>query len=243
MNSPGFTERVKAKGGKDIELIPNGADPKMFDPFDDGADFRRAHDLKGKFVVLYAGAHGLSNDLDVVLDASKILQDRANFFKKGPDQLCEIKIIFLGDGKEKASLQVRAKELGLTNVIFLPSVPKIEVPVVLAGSNACLAILKPLDEYKTTYPNKVFDYMAAGRPIILAIDGVMRRVIETAECGAFVEPGNSNALAEVIDTFANDLEKCRLMGMNGRKYLENNFSRDVIAEKLINLCEKLVQNR
>jgi glycosyltransferase involved in cell wall biosynthesis len=242
VNSPGFVEQVKARGGKDIELIPNGADPKMFNPFDDGAGFRSAHDLDEKFVVMYAGAHGMSNDLDVILDASQILQVRATTLNKTANQRNEICIVLLGDGKEKSALQARAGKLGLTNVVFLPSVPKNEMANALSASNACLAILKPLDEYKTTYPNKVFDYMAAGRPVILAIDGVIRQVVETAECGAFSEPGNANALAEAISRFASDPEKCRLMGMNGRKYLENNFSRDVIVERLVKLCEELVRN-
>ena len=67
-----------------------------------------------------------------------------------------------------------------------------------AGTDACIAILKRLDEYKTTYPNKVFDYMAAGRPVVLVIDGVIRQVVEAAKCGVFAEPGNARALANAI---------------------------------------------
>ena len=103
-----------------------------------------------------------------------------------------------------------------------------------------IAILKPLDEYKTTYPNKVFDYMAAGRPVILVIDGVIRQVVEAANCGFFSEPGNADALADAICNLAGDPRKVRTMGMNGRKYLEENFSREKIAEKLMNLIEQLI---
>ncbi len=74
----------------------------------------------------------------------------------------------------------------------------------LAGADACIAILKPLEEYKTTYPNKVFDYMAAGRPVVLAIDGVIREVVEAAACGIFAEPGNAVELANVIRRLAAD---------------------------------------
>jgi len=136
-----------------VELIPNGADPSMFDPSNDGADFRRAHHLEDKFVALYAGAHGMSNDLDVVLDAAKLLEDEK-----------KIQIVLLGDGKEKAALQAHAAHMGLSNVSFIPSVPKSEMPEALAAADVCIAILKPLEEYKTTYPNKVFDYMARDVP-------------------------------------------------------------------------------
>ncbi len=86
VNSPGFVNHVKALGARRVELIPNGSDPAMFDPTDPGTDFRREHGLEGKFVALYAGAHGMSNDLDVVLDAAKLLQAKC-FCVKYPDRV------------------------------------------------------------------------------------------------------------------------------------------------------------
>lgn len=234
VNSPGFIDHVKSLGGLKVELIPNGADPKMFKPDDNGADFRRSNKLEGKFVALYAGAHGISNNLEVILNAAKILQD--------VKAATNIQIVLLGDGKEKPKLERWALNAGLTNVTFLPSIPKQAMAEVLAGADVCIAILKPLNEYKTTYPNKVFDYMAAGRPVLLAIDGVIRQVIETANCGLFSEPGNARALAEVILKFKSNPGKSRQMGLNGRKYLEINFSREKIAGKLIALCVELTNS-
>ncbi|MGA7194904.1 MAG: glycosyltransferase family 4 protein [Anaerolineales bacterium] len=229
VNSPGFIAHVTSRGARRVELIPNGAAPSMFDPSNDGADFRRANQLEDRFVVLYAGAHGMSNDLNVVLDAAKLLMDEK-----------KIQIVLLGDGKEKPALQARAAEMGLSNVSFMASVPKSEMPNVLAAADACIAILKPLEEYKTTYPNKVFDYMAAGRPVALAIDGVIREVVEAAQCGIFAEPGNASALANVLHELAHNQEKSQMMGLNGRKYLEQNFSREAIGEKLVALLEEMV---
>ena len=74
----------------------------------------------------------------------------------------------------------------------------------MAAADACLAILKPLEAYKTTYPNKVFDYMAAGRPVLLAIDGVIRQVVEQAGAGVFVPPGDPSALAAAVRCLAAD---------------------------------------
>ncbi len=149
--------------------------------------------------------------------------------------------MLLGDGKEKPVLHKQAQDNSLTNVTFVPSVPKQDVPAVLAGADAGIAILKPLDEYKTTYPNKVFDYMAAGRPVALAIDGVIRQVVEDARCGIFVEPGQAVALADALIQLAGDPQKSRAMGMNGRRYLEENFSREKIAKRLIGLFEDLIR--
>ena len=113
----------------------------------------------------------------------------------------------------------------------------------LAGADACIAILKPLEEYKRTYPNKVFDYMAAGRPVALAIDGVIREVVESAKCGYFAEPGNPSALADVISKLAEDKIKAREMGLKGRIYLEENFSRQKIADQLENLLNDMVKEK
>jgi glycosyltransferase involved in cell wall biosynthesis len=115
------------------------------------------------------------------------------------------------------------------------------MPDALAAADACIAILKPLDEYKTTYPNKVFDYMAAGRPVVLAIDGVIREVVEMAGCGFFAEPGNPSALADAIRALATDKEKAREMGLKGRAYLEAHFSRAAIGEKLLNLLDEMTE--
>ena len=217
VNSPGYVAHVSGRGAQRVELVPNGADPQMFDPADQGASFRSANRLADKFVVLYAGAHGMSNDLGVALEAAKLLQNTP--------AAGEVTVTFLGDGKEKPALQKQAAEMGLTNVLFLPPVPKTEMAAALAGADACLAILKPIEEYKTTYPNKVFDYMAAGRPVVLAIDGVIRQVVEAAHCGVFAQPGDPAALAQAIRQLAADKTASRRMGLAGRKYLEQHFSR------------------
>jgi glycosyltransferase involved in cell wall biosynthesis len=125
----------------------------------------------------------------------------------------------------------------LINVLFLPPFPKNEMGATLAGADACIAILKPLDEYKTTYPNKVFDYMAAGRPVVLAIDGVIREVVTAADCGVFSQPGDARSLADAITLLASNRDHAVEMGINGRRYLEEHFSREVIAGKLEKLIE------
>ncbi len=122
--------------------------------------------------------------------------------RRGCEDDPRIAIVLLGDGKERPALEAQARTLGLRNLHFVPAVPKDEMDQALAAADACIAILKPLDVYKTTYPNKVFDYMAAGRPVVLAIDGVIRQVIEEAGAGVFVPPGDAAALAAAIRRLA-----------------------------------------
>ena len=228
INSPGYIEHVRSRGAKQIVLIPNGADPAMFDPEDRGTLFRKTWGLEDDFVVLYAGAHGMSNDLDVVLSAAEKLQD-----------LEQVRIVLLGDGKEKPRLMETAREKGLENVVFIPPVPKTEMKDALAAADVCLAILKPIEMYKTTYPNKVFDYMAAGRPVLLAIDGVIRQVIEEADAGIAVPPGNPDGLVIAIRELLTNPGKCRKMGMNGRDAIETNYSRVKLANEFTVLLESM----
>lgn len=237
VNSPGFQEHVRARGARRVQLVPNGADPAMFDPQERGTAFRQRHHLEDKFIALYAGAHGMSNDLQVALEAARQLQDQA---ASASGLEARLELVLVGDGKEKAALLARAAAMSLHNVTFLPPAPKSEMPGVLAAADACIAILKPLEEYKTTYPNKVFDYMAAGRPIALAIDGVIRAVVEAAGCGIFAAPGDPAALAEALRALAADPQRARRMGLAGRRYLERHFDRASLGESLVALLESML---
>jgi glycosyltransferase involved in cell wall biosynthesis len=126
VNSPGYVAHVTERGARRVDLVPNGADPEMFDPADQGTAFRTANRLAEKFVVLYAGAHGMSNDLGVVLEAAGILAQIQP----------QVQIVFLGDGKEKNALQKMAAEMHLSNVLFLPPIPKDYMAAALAGADA-----------------------------------------------------------------------------------------------------------
>ncbi len=226
VNSPGFMDHVQRRGASRVHLVPNGVDVEMFHPAEQGQAFRQALRLEGRFVVLYAGAHGISNDLGIVLDAAALLRSHP-----------EIAIVLLGDGKEKPELMARAAAEGLGNVHFVAPLPKREMAEALAAADACLAILKPLAAYRTTYPNKVFDYMAAGRPTILAIDGVIRQVVEEAGAGVFVPPGDGGALAEAILRLAKEGEACRRMGLAARRAVEKAFDRRQLAAQLLQAME------
>lgn len=230
VNSPGYVEHVQARGGRQVTLIPNGADAEMFRPHDDGAAFRRAHGLTAPFIAMYAGAHGLSNDLDVLLDAAALLRDEP------------LQIVLLGDGKEKPRLKQRAEKEGLHNVVFIEPLSKQQMPAALAAADACIAILKPIEAYKTTYPNKVFDYMAAGKAVVLAIDGVVRAVVEAAGGGVFAPPGDARALADALRMLASQPALCREMGEAGRRYVEQHFDRSALAARLADVLEALKQN-
>ena len=171
----------------------------------------------------------MSNDLGIVLQAADKLRE-----------IPELTVVLLGDGKEKANLQAEAARMGLENVQFIPPVPKAGMAEALAAADVCIAILKPVEMYKTVYPNKVFDYMAAGRPVVLAIGGVIRDVVEMSKAGTPIPPGNSEALAEAIRTYHTHPEKGREQGVNGRLHVEKHFNRPVLAQELLGIIQDLV---
>ena len=227
VNSPGYKEHVQLKGGQNVTLIPNGSDTTAFTPINT-IQIREELGWTDKFILLYAGAHGMSNDLPVVLQAAKLIEKHA-----------DIKIVFIGDGKEKCSLIDLSESLRLSNVEFLNPVPKSKITEYLQASDVCIAILKPIELYKTTYPNKVFDYMAAEKPIILAIDGVIRKVVESAGCGLFCEPGKPHAIASVILEMYHNRNGLAKIGKRGKVYLEKNFDRTIIAKDFTDMIEEI----
>lgn len=217
VNSPAYRDYLKTQGlaPARITLIPNGVDVAAFNPFARGELLRRTWGIKdGDFVVMYAGALGLANDIPTILRAAHRLLPNTN-----------IRFLLVGDGKERPNLESLARSMGLTNVTFVGARPKRDMPDVLAASDACVATLKDIPMFRTTYPNKVFDYMAAGRPIILGIDGVIRQVVEAAGGGVFVPPGDDAALAAAVQQLSADAEICRAMGQAARAYVEKYFDR------------------
>jgi len=230
INSPGFYEHLdKFDIQKDkIFLIPNGVDTKIFRPDKKYNRVRKDLNLEKNFIVLYSGAHGLANCLETVIESARLLSNNPN-----------IKFLFVGDGKEKRNLILLRDKYKLKNVIFVDAQPKSRIPEFCNAADVCLATLKKLNAFKTTYPNKLFDYMACGRPIILAINGVARELIEEAKAGEFVAPENPKQLACTILKFYYNRDLIEKYGINARKYVVKYFDREKIAENLNNILDSI----
>lgn len=235
VNSPAYRDYLIGKGiqAQKVSLIPNGVDPSMFDPDARGEEVRQELGLNGQFVATYAGALGMANDIPTILRAARRLQD----------QQASIHILLVGDGKERPHLEAMAKELQLENVTFVGARPKSEMGAILAASDACLATLLDIPMFRTTYPNKVFDYMAAGKPTVLGIDGVIREVVEDAQGGIFVPPGDESKLAKTLIGLYENPEQGQAMGRSARRYVEKYFHRDSQAEQFVLLVESLATER
>ncbi|MFZ5902638.1 MAG: glycosyltransferase family 4 protein [Chloroflexota bacterium] len=230
VNSPAYKDYMLGKGvpEKKVAFIPYGTDVDMFNPQVDGSSLRRKLGVEDKFVVVYAGALGQANDIDTILRAAARLR-----------KYDKIYFVLFGDGKERPRLEEEARKQNLTNVTFAGVCPKKEMPLVLAASDVCLAILQNIPAFRMTYPNKVLDYMAAGRATVLVIDGVIREVIESSGGGVFVEPGDDEMLAKTVLDLANNPQRAKQMGENARAYLVEYLDRRDKLDEILNLLNSL----
>jgi len=238
VNSPAYVDYLISKNvdPAKITLIPNGVDPSMFEVGPEAsasaAQLRERYGLVGKFVAMYAGAMGPANDLTVLLDAAAELRDDPR-----------VRVVLVGGGKIRTQLESYAKQRGLENVTFAGPQSKADMRAFLQMADVCVATLQDIAMFRMTYPNKVFDYLAAGRPIILGIDGVIRRVVEDANAGVFVQPGDARAIASAIRDFADDPERGRTFGNNGREFVATRFNRRDHGEAFTTLLRKMAPAR
>ncbi|MBA4421213.1 MAG: glycosyltransferase WbuB [Anaerolinea sp.] len=232
VNSPAYVEYLCSRGirAKKITFIPYGTDVQIFHPDVDGKAFRYRYGLQGRFMVLYAGALGQANDIYTLLRAA----ERLKAFEK-------IRFVLLGDGKERHNLEAEATRKGLNNVMFAGVVPKKEMPGAVAAADVCLAILQDIPMFRTTYPNKVFDYMAAGKPTVLVIDGVIRELLEASGGGVYVPPADDVALAQTLTDLSQQPEKLAGMGRSARQYILSHMDRQKKMAETMQLMLRMVK--
>ena len=232
VNSPAYREYLLERGltADRISFIPNGVDPTMFDPAEDGRALREELGLEGKFVAVYTGAIGPANDIPTLVRAAEHLHEDDDF-----------RLLIVGDGKARPEVERLIAAKGLTNVILTGPRPKSQMQQVLGAADVCVATLQPIPMFAMTYPNKVFDYLAAGRPIVLGIDGVVREVVEDAKAGVFATPGDDSAIADAIAGLKADRRAASEMGLRGREYVTRNFNRRQHAAEFLTLVLLLAE--
>jgi putative colanic acid biosynthesis glycosyltransferase WcaI len=212
-----------------VFLLTNGADLSKFRPLPQ-SQARAELGWDGRFTVLYAGNFGLSHGLTTVLEAARRMQDRA-----------DIHFLLVGDGAERADLLAKAQQWDLKHVTFLDAQPHDRVPLILAGADVCLVPMRHLALFEGRLPLKMFEVMACARPVLLGVEGEARRIAEhEAHAALYVEPENAEALVEGILYLQEHPEEARLMGLQGRAYVEANYDRNQLTAELdVHIAELL----
>ncbi len=226
-----FRQRLLAKGvpERKLAVIPNFVDTDFIRPGERQNGFSAAHDLDGRFVVLYAGNIGLTQGFETILAAAGRLEDR-------PD----IHFLIVGDGTRRGWLEEQLAARRPQNVTLLPYQKRSLVPELYAASDLCLVPLKK-GTAQETFPSKIYTIMAAARPVIASADpdSELEDVVRTAGCGWAVEPDNPTALAEAIASAAADRAAARARGQSGYRYVIETHSRPAVTAQYARLFHSL----
>lgn len=230
--APGICRGIarRCKPGKMIVMIPNSCDLEIFKP-----GCRESLKLSGirndDFVAVFTGAHGVANGLDAVLNAATELKKRGR---------SDIILLFIGDGKMKPGLMERAQHKGLTNCRFLDPMPKVRLNTLLGAVDAGLMVLANVEAfYYGTSPNKYFDYIASGLPVVNNYPGWLADMIRQNECGIAVAPDNPAAFANALIELADHPERRKIMGRNARELAEREFNREYLGNQWVDLLESV----
>jgi len=232
--SPGIVEGIALRGvSRDrIALIPNGCDLDIFGQFSE--PWRPEGVKSTDLLAVFTGTHGLANGLDAVLNAAAELK------RRGRDG---IKLLLIGQGKLKQSLQVRAKAEGLDNVIFHDPVNKAKLASLMLGADVGMQILANVPAfYFGTSPNKFFDYIASSLPVLNNYPGWLAEMIRNHSCGFAIPPDDPSAFADALESAANERSELEEMGKRGRALAEQEFDRKLLAVRFVAWLEGFVRD-
>lgn len=227
--SPGIVEGIAHQGvsRKKIALVPNGCDLGIF--ASTVQPWRPEQVQASDLLAVFAGTHGMANGLDAVLDAAAELK------RRGRD---DIKLLLIGSGKLKSGLQARAQCEELNNVVFHDPVNKTSLAGLMAATDVGLQCLANVPAfYYGTSPNKFFDYIAAGLPVLNNYPGWLADMISRHGCGFAVPPDNPSAFADALEQAASDRSALKVMGKRGRALAEKEFDRALLSDQWVDWVE------
>jgi len=213
-----------------IAVVQNGVETGLFRPQDDACDIRAHLGATDKFVISYIGTLGLAHGLDTVISAAERLQRTAP----------EVLFMLLGEGADRERILALAQSKQLTNLVFVPQQPRERIPAYVAASDACLVTLKGKEVFETVIPTKMLEFMSCARPVILAVRGQAKRVLEAAAGGIFIEPDSPDALCSAILRLRQQPELREEMGRSGRSYVIRELSRERTAQEYLAVLQQVL---
>jgi glycosyltransferase involved in cell wall biosynthesis len=215
-----------------IRVIKNGVDLELFRPAEPTAAAREELGLGDRFVVAYIGTIGMAHGLGTLLAVAERLRGRA-----------EVGFAIIGEGAERARLEADARARGLDNVRFLGQQPRARIPALLAATDLAVVMLRDTPLFETVLPSKLFEIMGCARPILLAVGGEAKKLVDDARCGWVVPPEDVDAMVAAIETARAHRFEARARGRAGRAFVEANFDRKVLADRYLDELEHMVQQR
>lgn len=216
-----------------IAVVTNGVDLKRFQPGPKDHQLEAELGLTGQFVAGYIGTHGLAHGLDTLLDAARLLQNRG---------AADVRILMLGDGAEKASLEARAEAEHLDNILFLHTVARDQVSRYWSLLDCSIIHLRQDALFRSVIPSKLFEAMATGVPVVLGVEGEAADIVLRYEAGMTVSPQRPQALADTILALRGDPALRQGLADNGAQAARR-FSRPALALAMLQAIEGIVEHR
>jgi glycosyltransferase involved in cell wall biosynthesis len=213
-----------------VHTIRNGADTTYWQPQPPSPSLQHQLGLEGKFVVLYIGAHGISQALSSIVQSAAQLQDEP-----------AVRFLFVGEGAEKAMLQSRVEKEGVTNVVFHDAVDKNRVVDFYALADVCLVPLRNIPLFDTFIPSKMFEIMAMARPIIGSVRGEAADILSRSGGALVVPPEDSAAIAAAVRRLQTNPGEAQAMGEKGRAFVVSHFSRQRLAAEYLDLLSAILE--
>lgn len=233
--SPGMQDGIIAAGSapEKVTVVPNSSDLDLFHPDIDGKEIREKWGVNDRVVFSYFGTMGEANGLDFVLDTAAELKKRG-----------EGRAVFVlhGDGMKRRHLEERCDRESLNNVQFSDPIPeKSQVARIAAASDVCMTIYKNIPVLYTCSPNKMFDSFAAGRSVLTNMPGWLSDLVEQNRCGVSVRPDDSKDFADKVQSLIERRLELPEMGRRARQLAEREFSRDLLAAKVLQVLGNAVE--
>jgi len=230
--SEGFAAHLENKGvpRAKIRFLPMWVNENAYSPVARDEVLAESLGLKGHFVVLFAGNMGPAQGLDVLLDAAARLSTDPS-----------VRFVLLGDGIEREHLESEAARRSLDNLVFLNREPASRMPTYFSIADALVLSLRPDPLFSITIPSKLLTYLACGRPVIAALEGEGRRLVENSHAGICCSPGDGAALAEAVSRLKSlpAVERNR-MGDAGRRLVEERFGLETLVGRHEDLFREII---
>lgn len=230
--SPGMRDGVIEADtpAEKVTMVPNMSKPDKFFPHKPDLETATKFgiDLK-KFNIIHFGSMGKANGLEYIVEAAKLCKEQ---------KLNDVEFIFMGEGATEPILKKKAEAYGLKNVKFLGNHPMATVIEMVNLSDASITSFLNLPILQTNSPNKLFDSLSAGKPIIVNSAGWTKDLVEKENCGFYVDPDNAQDFVEKIKLYKDNKEKLSEWGKNARRLSETTFDKAILSSQVADVIEQ-----
>jgi colanic acid biosynthesis glycosyl transferase WcaI len=230
--TPAFRQRLIRDWrvpARKISVVQNGVETALFSPGHVDPNLRAG----GRFVASFIGTIGLAHGLETLIAAAERLQREA----------ADVSLMLVGEGADRDRVHAMAQSKRLENICFIPQQPREKVPSYICAADVCLVLLRRSEVFETVIPTKMLEFMSCSRPVILGVKGQAQQILESANAGICIEPGDPDALCAAILQLKQNAGLRETLGRNGREYIVQNLSRSRTAANYVEVLNTLLEGK